>query len=67
MIRLVLLTGMVASCAGCNDIEPWSAMIIGMVAGVVFTFSQILVLKFHIDDPLDAVAVHLGGGEFKIF
>ena len=57
---------MVASCAGCNDMEPWSAMVMGLVAGVVHTFLHVLVLKFYIDDPLDAIAVHLGGGKFAL-
>ena len=56
------LTGMVAMCAGCNVVEEWAAMVIGAVAGgVFFGWSELLFLA-KIDDPLDAVAVHLGGG-----
>ena len=53
---------MVASCAGCNDLEPWSAAVIGAAAGVVFAFSHVLMLQLKIDDPLDAISVHIGGG-----
>ncbi|XP_009857502.2 ammonium transporter 1 [Ciona intestinalis] len=56
------LTGMVASCAGCNDIAPWAALLIGSVAGVVFVFARQFVLWLKIDDPLDAISVHLFGG-----
>ena len=58
-----LWAGMVASCAGCNDMAPWSAMLIGIIAGIIFTFSRLLVLKLQIDDPLDAISVHVGGGK----
>ena len=53
---------MVAQCAGCNVYEPWAALLIGVMAGLVFTSVQNLMLKFKLDDPLDAVAVHMGGG-----
>ncbi|XP_072032959.1 putative ammonium transporter 1 [Amphiura filiformis] len=56
------LTGMVAICAGCNAVSPWGAVIIGSVAGVVYIISSWAVIRIKVDDPLDAVAVHLGGG-----
>ena len=33
-----------------------------MLAGLVCFLITILMLRLRIDDPLDAVAVHLGGG-----
>ncbi|XP_033102659.1 putative ammonium transporter 1 [Anneissia japonica] len=60
------LTGMVAICAGCDVVEPWGAFVIGFVAGMVFIVVSNLMLKFKIDDPLDAVAVHMGGGFWGI-
>lgn len=56
------LTGMVALCGGCNLYEPWAAMLVGAGAGVMFMTVHTLMLKFRLDDPLDAVAVHGGGG-----
>uniref|UniRef100_H2YE19 Ammonium transporter n=1 Tax=Ciona savignyi TaxID=51511 RepID=H2YE19_CIOSA len=56
------LAGMVASCAGCNDIAPWAALTIGSVAGVMFVVARNVVLWAEIDDPLDAISVHLIGG-----
>lgn len=56
------LTGMVALCAGCNAVHPYAAVIIGLIAGIAYVAWSTVVLKLKIDDPLDAVAVHLGGG-----
>lgn len=56
------LTGMVAACAGCNQFRPYAALIVGLIAGVVYVGSAKLVEKLKIDDPLNAAAVHLGGG-----
>ena len=58
---------MVSQCAGCNLYEPWAALVVGSMAGGVFIFVHNLVLNiFKMDDPLDAVAVHLGGGTLGV-
>ena len=54
------ISGMVSQCAGCNVYEPWAAFVIGSIAGAVFIVIDLLMLKLKLDDPLDAVAVHLG-------
>lgn len=56
------LAGMVAICAGCNVYYPWGACIVGFFAAISYTCWSMLVLAMKIDDPLDAVAVHYGGG-----
>merc|ERR1712223_147929 len=56
------LTGMVAQCAGCNSFPIWAALIIGGMGGAVFHGVHWLTIKARMDDPLDAVAVHFGGG-----
>jgi len=56
------LTGMVSQCAGCNIYEPWAAFVIGSLAGPVFIGVRQAIIKLKIDDPLDAVGVHAGGG-----
>ena len=53
---------MVSLGAGSDAYEPWSAVLIGSVASLVYRGISRLMLKFCLDDPLDAVAVHLGGG-----
>jgi len=54
---------MVSVCAGCNDYTPWSALIVGAIAGVSFIAWHHLIVKIKIDDPLDAVA----GINFRFF
>ncbi|CAH3160543.1 unnamed protein product [Pocillopora meandrina] len=56
------LTGMVALCAGCNAVHPYAAFVIGIIAGMAYVGWSTLMIRLKIDDPLDAVAVHLGGG-----
>merc|ERR1712018_733929 len=52
----------VAQCAGCDEYAPWGALIVGMFGGVAFIAIHTAMLKCRLDDPLDAVAVHGGGG-----
>ena len=49
---------MVIMCAGCNVYQPWAAIVVGILGGFGFTLTHFLMLKFKLDDPLDAVAVH---------
>ena len=60
------LTGMVSQCAGCNVFQPWAAFIVGAMASFVFVGVHLLMLKIKLDDPLDAVAVHAGGGSLGV-
>ncbi|VDL81520.1 unnamed protein product [Nippostrongylus brasiliensis] len=56
------LAGMVSSCAGCNRMEPWASSFTGIGAGLIYLGLSHLMIKLKIDDPLDAFAVHAGGG-----
>jgi len=53
---------MVAACAGADCLLPWGAVVTGLVAGLVYLAFHHLIINLRIDDPLDAVAVHYGGG-----
>jgi Amt family ammonium transporter len=53
-----LLAGLVAITAGCANVTPLSAVIIGLVAGVVVVLSVLFFDKIHVDDPVGAVSVH---------
>ena len=53
---------MVSQCAGCNTYDNWAALLIGLMAGLVYESVHALMLRLKLDDPLDAVAVHAGGG-----
>lgn len=53
------LGGLVAITAGCANVSPVSAIIIGALAGVLVVFAvEFIDKKLHIDDPVGAVSVH---------
>jgi Ammonium Transporter Family len=56
------LCGLVAVTAGCGVMEPWAAVVAGMMAGIAYLASSRLLIKFRIDDAVDAIPVHLTGG-----
>ena len=58
-----VLAGMVSQCAGCEEYTPWAAFIVGIFGGLSFIAVHVGMLKIGLDDPLDAVAVHGGGGK----
>ena len=49
------MSGLVAITAGCGVVEKWAAVIIGVIAGWAL-------VKFKIDDAVNAVPVHLFNG-----
>jgi ammonium transporter, Amt family len=59
-----VLAGLVAVTAGCNLVDPVSAIIIGLIAGVLVEMAVVFVDKRHIDDPVGAIAVHGCNGLF---
>ena len=48
--------------AGCGLIEPWAAALIGSIGGIVYLITGSLLVKFKIDDAVEAIPVHLGPG-----
>jgi ammonium transporter, Amt family len=56
------IAGMAAVCAGCASFEPWAAVVVGLVAGVAYAWWLSFFLGLHIDDPIHACPIHLGGG-----
>ena len=57
-----VLGGLVGITAGCATVEPWAAVVIGIVAGAVIVFGVELLDNLKIDDPVGAVPVHLFNG-----
>merc|ERR1712086_89481 len=53
------LGGLVSITACCNIVEPWAALIIGSIGGLVYLGSSKLLLKLQIDDVINASPVHL--------
>ena len=59
-----VLAGLVAITAGCDVVSPISAVLIGLVAGVLVDIAVVVVDKLKFDDPVGAVAVHGVNGSF---
>jgi len=57
-----MVAGMVAISASCNRVDPHLALLVGLLAAVSFILVHHTMLWFNVDDPVDAVAVHAGGG-----
>jgi len=52
------LAGLVAITAGCAFVDPWAAIAIGAIGGVIVVFGVALLDKIRVDDPVGAVSVH---------
>ncbi len=52
------LAGLVAITASCAFVEPWAAVVIGLLAGMIVFGSQKMFEKLGIDDPIYALSVH---------
>jgi Amt family ammonium transporter len=68
------LAGLVGITAGCANVSPNSAILIGAVAGVIVVYAVVFFDKIKIDDPVGAISVHgvcgawgtLGAGLFDM-
>ncbi len=52
------LAGLVGITAGCANVTPSSAILIGAVAGVLVVLSVVFFDRIKVDDPVGAVSVH---------
>ena len=59
-----ILAGLVSITAGCNVVGPVSAIIIGLIAGVLVDVAVLFFDKMKVDDPVGAAAVHGVNGLF---
>jgi Amt family ammonium transporter len=59
-----VLAGLVSITAGCNVVEPISAIIIGVIAGILVDIAVVFFDKIKVDDPVGAIAVHGVNGLF---
>ena len=53
-----ILAGLVAITGVCDRIEPWGALIVGIISAFVYCFSCRLLKAINIDDPIEASPVH---------
>jgi Amt family ammonium transporter len=56
------LAGLVAVTAPCAYIEPWAAIAIGLIGGIIVVFGVSFLDKIRVDDPVGAVPVHALNG-----
>eukprot|EP00930_Biecheleria_cincta_P087812 TRINITY_DN77049_c0_g1_i1.p1 TRINITY_DN77049_c0_g1~~TRINITY_DN77049_c0_g1_i1.p1 ORF type:complete len:474 (-),score=87.57 TRINITY_DN77049_c0_g1_i1:209-1630(-) len=61
-----ILAGLVAITAGCANLRPWEAGIIGLIAGFAYLGASALALRLRVDDVVDAFAVHGANGFWGI-
>jgi Amt family ammonium transporter len=59
-----ILAGLVSITAGCNVVGPSSAILIGLIAGVLVDIAVLFFDRLKVDDPVGAVAVHGINGLF---
>ena len=57
-----ILGGLVAITAGADQMSPNESVIIGLIGGAIVVFAVSLLDKLKLDDPVGAIAVHLGCG-----
>ena len=53
-----ILAGLVSITAGCSVVDSWASIVIGAIGGAICFASSRTLVKFKIDDPLDAFPVH---------
>lgn len=54
-----VLAGLVGITAGCDAVDAWGAIIIGLICGIVLVYAiEFIDRKLHIDDPVGASSVH---------
>ena len=56
------VAGLVAITPACGFVDPWAALVIGVLAGAICAFAVGLKYRLNYDDSLDVVGVHLVGG-----
>ena len=61
-----ILAGLVSVTAGCSVTEPWAAIFISFIGGMVYVKFSNIIKYFKIDDPLDAFPIHGACGTWGI-
>ena len=53
------LAGLVGITAGCAYVDPWAAVVIGLLAGIIMIAGvHVVKLVLKVDDPVGAISVH---------
>src|SRR5210317_1706958 len=59
-----ILGGLVGITAGADLMSPMESIVIGLIAGVIIVLAVSFIDRLRLDDPVGAIAVHLGTGIF---
>jgi len=57
-----ILVGLVSITGCCDRVECWAAFIIGGIGGLFYILGCYVLESLHVDDPVEAVQVHMFGG-----
>ena len=49
---LVMITGI------CDDVNVYSALIIGLIAGLIYLSATQILERYRVDDPVEAIQIH---------
>ena len=49
------LSGLVAITGSCGVVEPWAAVLIGAIAGILYIFGSWALVRMKLDDAVDAI------------
>ncbi|KAL6065267.1 ammonium transmembrane transporter [Balamuthia mandrillaris] len=60
------LAGLIGITAGCSVVQPWAALVIGIISAFVYFFSSKLLELLRIDDPVDASPLHFFCGAWGV-
>jgi len=61
-----ILAGLVAATAPCDAIEPWAAICIGVIAGLIYSIWSRMLVELNVDDPIEGTGVHYANGVWGI-
>ncbi|KAJ4778633.1 Ammonium transporter [Rhynchospora pubera] len=61
-----ILGGFAAITSGCSVVEPWAAIICGIVSALVLIWLNMLSERFGFDDPLEAAQLYGGCGTWGL-
>lgn len=61
-----ILVGLVSITGACAFVQPYAAVVIGSVGGIVYVAGSKLMRRLRLDDVVDATPVHLFGGAWGL-
>ena len=62
-----VLAGLVSITSACSVVEPWAAVVIGVLGACAYTCGSRLLVKLEIDDAVNATPVHFFAGAWGLF